>query len=436
MAKVKKYTCPHDGQVYNLPPNLFLNQHKKEGKWRYKHPTSGMKKIETFLDVDSISYLPTKEAIKYANALNEKHYSISIDSPAKTISRDSLSAHIERHISQRNKKFPSKINTENWKASCSRLRRFCAEFNGTPTNKITLLALEEVFYSFTDSNQRSIRCALAKFFNYLIKYELVPQFQGNPFVPSSVNEIEFGEAKDKLRRRMDIEDYAAILKSAEEDKCTWFVAAIKLSFLLALRRADIVKLSFDNYNREEGYITHLIEKSKNQKGRDKAVTLKFTRQTHPEAMTIIEQAYQQRHVTLYKTKKSHGRIISSEAIEESPYVIHTRPQIMKADLPKTKTHFSQVTPDHFSKTFAKYREMNPEIEACAINEGLDPATLHEIRSLNVRLQRSKGVNVSELKDVLGQSGEAVCEEYYLDGNTIIPHSVVTLSDVTSKQLMH
>lgn len=91
----------------------------------------------------------------------------------------------------------------------------------------------------------------------------------------------------------------------------------------------------------------------------------------------------------------------------SPYIIHRKPdrcskQNYTAD---SKQHFSQITPDYLTKTFASIRDQLPEFKSVAAGER---PSFHEIRSLGITLYEKNGINAQSLA---GHKTRAMTDKY-------------------------
>lgn len=335
--------------------------------------------------------------------------------------KDCLIEHLEQFISEIKENNPEKVDTANFKSAIALVRKFCLAYPDIDTKDLSLKDCHAWFNTLDYYQQKKAKYQLGKFIDFLYIQDAL-SIQTNPFKTGAIGEVAVKPKPMKSRRRMDKEDFQAIVTKADEAGVQWFVNAMYLAILLRLRRQDIVQLRFDNINVKEGYMYCRILKSENQKGADQGHILLFNLKdpAYQEAYQIIENAKLTRDIEI------HGGVT-----ERSPYVIHNRPQLISAQIPKGKTHYSQVTEHTLSRTFQLFRDLCPEIQQKAEDEGLSPTTFHEIRSLGARMDREKGLSVDDISRSLAHSGLDVTKDKYLSENISrieVAKTLVTLKD--------
>lgn len=303
----------------------------------------------------------------------------------------------------------------------------CNHIGDTPVADITYRTLKLWFKDLTYFKQIKAKAALDGFFDELIAEGLLSLVH-NPF-GKGTGKLCYKEKPPKARQRLTNDEYVAIRNSAIADQCIWFVHALDLSYLLKLRRADIVTLKFKSHCKASKMLSKTILKSVNMKGTDNGVTLHWDlREPYGKDVTkIIAAARSTRLIELRPPVIKYRKETEKALVECSPYVIHRRPEKVANKPNKEKTHHTQVTEAMLSVTFKKYRDTVHSIANRCDDDGSQPPTFHEIRSLSARNDASKGLDKAEISKALAHSVNTVTD-LYLDEQVVRVTTMNTMAD--------
>ncbi|WP_280564933.1 phage integrase Arm DNA-binding domain-containing protein [Chromohalobacter sp. 48-RD10] len=217
------------------------------------------------------------------------------------------------------------------------------------------------------------RAVLSQIFNFA---QTKGWIDDNPVAPTRKSD----ESYTVKRKRLTVDQFKAIHAQAEP----WFQVAMELALLCLFGRAEVSSARYDHI---EGGTLHYIRQKTRERSKSAYVAIGLT----PAIEDLI----------------GRSRLLPPV----SPFIVHRAPD--RGRRPgKSKTHWSQVTPDMLSRTFAKHRANVPSI--AALPDAAQP-TFHEIRSLGSRLLELKGVEVGDIQVLMGHAEEEMTQ-HYLDGH--------------------
>lgn len=269
------------------------------------------------------------------------------DRPARD---DSLSAWIAIYL--------QKITTRNLapatlKNIARRLENLPEDTKRLPVSAVTTRHIAEHLDSITsDGVARSTRTTMLDCFNVAIS---AGWRADNPVSPTR------GRTVRTDRQRLSLDAFREILAWSEANQPAFAARAFSLAIVTALRREDLASLRFAQVR--DGYLW--VEPAK---GRKYGVKIAIPMDLRLQAIGL-----------------SVGDVISScrDAVVSRHVLHHTRP----AGCARAGSHIRAET---LTEMFAEARY------ACGLGTGAHPPTLHEIRSLSLRLYDAQGVNVQAL----------------------------------------
>ncbi|WFM72906.1 tyrosine-type recombinase/integrase [Halomonas sp. CKK8] len=200
----------------------------------------------------------------------------------------------------------------------------------------------------------------------------------NPIEPTAKSDAAYS----KQRRRLTPGQFQEIYNQAEP----WFQVAMELALVCLFGRAEVAAARYDHI--VDGRLRYIRKKTR---------TRSHTAYVAIELTPAIEDIIQR------------SRLVPPV----SPYIVHRVHQRITAET-RARDHWSRVTDDMLSKTFARLRDKVPEI---ARLEPRQRPTFHEIRSLGSKLLEDTGADLGEIQVLMGHADESMTQ-HYLDGHGI------------------
>jgi len=189
--------------------------------------------------------------------------------------------------------------------------------------------------------------------------------------------------RQKKRQRHTIEGYRAIYNAAPD----WLQRAMDIALRTLQRRGDLCSLHRDQVDMERGTIRILQEKTRQYK----------------------EPVYLE--IQMGKELRAAIQACLGTGIP-CPYLIHYRPERMKASNRAAKLHPFAVTESHLTKTFSKARD------ACGAYDHLSKdqrPSFHDIRALGIWLYEKAGFAPEYINALSGHASNAM-REHYAEGH--------------------
>lgn len=337
-----------------LPPNLY---ERTNGHYRYRRPDTGK--------WHSIG----KDRIKAISAAKQLNVILS---PGRDL--------IEQIVNQGTifntflDKFEKKLLPERGISEATlkfyknMLLRIHKDLGEKLIDDLSVKEIADFLGQFTNKSSNRYRRFLALIFRYAIANGLCRE---NPALQTMAHKIK------KKRNRLTLENYFSIYNHPSSE--LWFKNAMDLGLHTLQRREDLVNLKFSDI--KDGYL-YVVQSKTEKHGESAYLKIKIT--------PILESVI--------------GRC---RDLIVSPYILHRRPdrcsnQNYKAE---SKQHFSQITPDYLTKTFAYIRDQLPEFKSIPTDQR---PSFHEIRSLGISEYEKNGIDAQALA---GHKTRAMTDKY-------------------------
>lgn len=350
----------------DLPTNLYRNKRNGVNYYQYRRPDNH-KRIGLGSDKET--------AIENANQANAM-LMCSEDMLDRIIAAEpnmpkrhstSLFQLVDLYIEERTPK--KKWGDATRKNNLGYLKRYQREFGDQSISSITTYFLSQWFKSLTDNALVKHRTLLADLFSFAVSEGYR---KDNPVTDTQRPVIS---KADKSRKRLSWDWYMAIYNLADE----WVQDAMDLALITSLRRGDIVRLK----------LADIVDGKLQVKTKKTGVAIRFPITGQLEAIL---------------------RRIRSRSLL-SPFLIRYAPKTRVRKHLDAKEHWTQVTDDHLTKTFAKLRDKVPEIHALP---SAQRPTFHEVRSLSGHLYEARGDDKKVIQARYGHTTLKMTEGYLDD----------------------
>ena len=256
------------------------------------------------------------------------------------------------------------------------LQRIAKDRGEMPLEQITTRwCAEYLDEHYTGEPYRYHRSTLHQVFQYA---RTKGWMDDNPLEPTARSDTAY----TKQRRRLTAEQFQAIYDLAEP----WFQIAMELALVCLFGRAEVAAARYDHI--VDGRLRYIRKKTR---------TRSHTAYVAIELTPAIEDIIQR------------SRLLPPV----SPYIVHRVHQRITAET-RARDHWSRVTDDMISKTFARLRDQVPAI---ARLEPRQRPTFHEIRALGSKLLEDTGADLGEIQVLMGHADESMTQ-HYLDGHGI------------------
>ncbi|WP_299197008.1 tyrosine-type recombinase/integrase [uncultured Amphritea sp.] len=320
-----------------LIDNLYPDNRKREGRWRYRWPDGSFQNFEA-------------ATVQEANAFAIEANQVREQKPQTESPESALPYWAEKYIEHREAMDPGLANKSSWvRRNRAAIRQFAKQFGGTPVFILSLKHIRPWWDSLTGAAQRNKKPELNRFCNHLIAEEVTSNLQPHPF-----NILMMRPAAHKKRARLSLEAYWTIYKKAPDLGLDYIQDAMAIALLTFMRRSDICSLRFDEHTNGE-QLWKVISKAAAQ-GKLKRLIWNFER--WPELRAVVARCRER--------SMKHKRC---------PYLISKKPE--RRIMGDVKNHFYQVLPDMLSEDFTKVRD------ATGLFNHLPPTMrpgIHEVRS--------------------------------------------------------
>lgn len=329
-----------------LIDNLYPDNRKREGRWRYRWPDGSFQNFEA-------------GTVQEANAFAIEANQVREQKPQTDSPESALPYWAEKYIEHREAMDPGLINKSSWVVrKRAAIRQFANQFAGTPVFILSLKHIRPWWDGLTGNAQRSKKTELNRFCNHLIAEEVTQNLQPHPF-----NILMMRPTPLKKRVRLSLDDYWAIYKTAPEIGLDYIQDAMAIALLTFMRRSDICFLRFDEHTDGE-QLWKVINKSAAQ-GKLKRLIWRFEK--WPELRSVVARCRER--------SMKHKRC---------PYLISKTPE--RRIMGDVKTHFYQVLPRRLSGDFEKVRDASGRFNH--LPPEMRPG-IHEVRSLGSFLYKDE-----------------------------------------------
>jgi enterobacteria phage integrase len=356
-----------------LPPNL--NAYRKDGKlfYRYRFPDGKRRGLGS--DVE--------EACRLAQALNERlanlrdtrqlqrlDQRVTPNAPFARVAADFLKHWVES--TERNYS-PASLAMRR-----SRVREYIAHWHVTPIGQIDTFEIAQFLRKRTQEAARQHRVLLRQLFTYGVEEGLIAT---NP-----VNATNARRQPVAQRQRHTWERFSAILAAAEP----WLARAIKLALYSVQRRGDLVLLHRDQVN----LANRTIRIRQRKTGADLLIGM------GDDLYQVVREC------------------LNSPL--HCPYLIHTRPRRLTAQIRAAKVHPFAVTEAQLTRAFSDLRD---ELGVYDHLPKLQRPGFHCIRALGIFALQRAGFPIEYIQALAGHADESMTQHYLAGHEKIAPLKV-------------
>lgn len=354
-------------------PNLYLEKGKY---YRYKHPQTG----------ERYPFGQNKEeAEEAARQLNEKFMNggelmaivLAKKAEAKAIRKSKgrkVAEIIDEYIYFPKSK-PDKtpkgafwhhpLSTDTRKIRIAAYKRFKREFGDEYITNVGKKFLGDWLADNTPSNEAYMknRALLVKLWEYAIAKDDLPENRNEADATMKRSLSDQLEENQKSTCPLDLGSFWKIHELAGQKEMKWMQIAMEWMLVTLMARKETVNFKFDDV--QNGWL--FLIRAKNSKKSDSAfIKIKVSK----EHTRLINEAK--------KLKLKMGI--------DSDYLIFARPKRKSPTQRASKPHWAAVTPDYFTKAFAKLRD---ELGLFSELESKDRPGTHEIRALGSRIYKKQ-----------------------------------------------
>lgn len=345
-----------------LPANLYANKVGRTTYYRYRRPDTG-----TFHNLGTVK----GTAIADARQLNAV-LCVEVDRVGEVLGTadQTMATLITRY---REDYLPDQGLAESTLALIEyRLKRIGTDLGGQLVEDFDVKAVAEYLDSnFVRDSYIKHRGTMIELFRFARMKGLYPADFENPA------EATYPKSSyEKQRQRMTLEQFKAIHAIAP----AWLQVAMELGLVTLQGRMEVINMQFADYD-------------------ETTTTLKVVRQKvkkHEHAYLAIESPWLSGIVS--KARQSDIA---------SPYLVHRRPE--RKNKAKDRGHWTQLTANHFSAEFRKYRDRTKLFDDVPREQR---PTFHEIRSLGSWLYKKQGFDTeSYVQPLMAHATEKMTEHY-------------------------
>lgn len=346
----------------DMVDNLYPNKVGGVIYYRYKHPVTGV-----FHSLGSVK----GEAIAEARQLN----AILIKQKDRVgqilgTAEQTISHLIDRY---RKEYLPEQKLADSTRQNIGyRLNRFGEDLGDHLVESFDVKAIAEYLDdNFARDSYIKHRTTLADLFKFAQNKGLYPSDLDNPVT------ITYAKSDyEKDRQRMTLEQFRAIYEIAPE----WMQIAMELELVTLQSRLEVINMRFSDYDEATGELRVVRQKV----------------EKHEHAYLMIQSPLLPGIIS--RARKSGIA---------SPFIVHRAPTRKKKA--KGRTHWTQLTPNHFTEQFRKYRDKTGLFDDMPRKQR---PTFHEIRSLGSWLYKKQGFDKkSYVRPLMAHATEGMTGEY-------------------------
>jgi len=345
-----------------LPDNLYSNKVGGVTYYRYRRPDTGTShslgtvKGEAIADARQLNAILAKPADRVGQVLG---------------TADHTMAHLIQRY--RDEHLPEQTLADSTRQNIGyRLNRFAADLGSWPLDSFDVKAVAEYLDdNFQRDSYIKHRTTLADLFKFAQNKGLYPSDLDNP-VTTTYAKSDY----EKDRQRMTLAQFRAIYDIAPE----WMKIAMELELVTLQSRLEVINMRFSDYDEATGELRVVRQKV----------------EKHEHAYLMIQSP----HLPGIISRARKSGIAS-------PYIVHRAPARKKAA--KDRTHWTQLTPNHFTEQFRKYRDKTGLFDDMPRKER---PTFHEIRALGSWLYKKQGFgNKDYVQPLMAHASEDMTEHY-------------------------
>lgn len=264
-----------------------------------------------------------------------------------------------------------------------RARRIVASLGDVQVPMIDTQLLSEAIKPFSPFEQTKMKTPLRSFFRYAKSNGLFP-----PHLPNPVDDLDVAVIQPKRRQRMTLAQFRVVYEYAP----LWLQWTMVLALHLALRRADLVNLRYEDIIDDR--LVARIRKSESDARSIDAMSVDFP--IHPDVKRVLKRSRE-----------------SALRLGRPPFVIHRQPSRLSARQQHGLEHPCRILPRYASKAFNRARAAavaaDPQLFDGA--RAAELPGLHEIRSLSSHLYAKAGYETETVKDLMAHTDPDMTRHY-------------------------
>lgn len=346
----------------DLPPNLYANKVGAVTYYKYRRPDTGTfhslgtAKGSAIADARQLNAILAKPADRMGQVLGTAEQTMA-------------------HLIKRYRKefLPEQKLADSTRQNIGyRLDRFNADLGRKPLDQFDVKVIAEYLDdNFQRDSYIKHRTTLADLFKFAQNKGLYPSDMDNPVT------ITYAKSDyEKDRQRMTLEQFKAIY----EISSGWMQIAMELALVTLQSRLEVINMQFSDFDEATGDMRVIRQKV----------------EKHEHAYLMIQSP---RLPNIISRARKSGIA--------SPYIVHRAPARKKQA--KGRTHWTQLTPNHFTEQFRKYRDETGLFDGVPKKQR---PTFHEIRSLGSWLYKKQGFdNEGYVQPLMAHATEQMTEDY-------------------------
>lgn len=343
-----------------LADNLYPDNKKRQGYWRYRKPDGRFKTFQA---------ASAHEANRLAEEANGQRDTYSVRK--KLPERHQTIFHALAYIEYRERINPGLKHKASWYNRTTVIKAFARQFESL--KDIQIGSIRAWWDGLTHSQQKLRMAEFRKMFNWFMGQGLVPKIEYNPFTLSDdLPRLLLKEKPPKARPSLTEAQFWQIYHHAPKLDYECLQIAMGISRYTTLREADVCSLRFDQ-NVVNNRLRVVVAKSEHQKGTARAARLEWDLDQHPRLKKIVNRA---RELALIN--------------KACPYIVSHNP--LRRKWTKGKQHLCQVLPERIYRMFVEVRD----------SLGIEGVVFHEVRGLAATLLRQQGYSLEQIKGLMAQ----------------------------------
>ena len=346
----------------DLPDNLYPNKVGGVIYYRYKRPDTGTfhslgtVKGQAIADARQLNAVLMKQADRVGEVLGTAEQTMS-----------HLIGRYRKEYLPEQKLADSTLQNIGY-----RLDRFSEDLGNSLVESFDVKTVAE----YLDEN--FVRDSYIKHRNQMVELFRFAQMKG--LYPSDLDNpaaVTYPKSNyEKQRQRMTLDQFKAIHALSPE----WLKIAMELCLVTLQGRAEVIRMQFSDYDDDAKAIDVVRQKVKK----------------HEHAFLRIESP----HLAAIVSRARRSGIAS-------PYIVHRAPE--RKNKAKDRSHWSQLTANHFTEQFRKYRDETGLFDDMPRESR---PMFHEIRSLGSWLYKKQGFdNESYVQPLMAHASEQMTEHY-------------------------
>ena len=416
--KTKELTCSINPEItLSVPQPLLYANRNKQGRWRVNSDL-GLKMLDVYLTTYNIDitevkqagytakYMPLQVARQCVIAILEHEgYQTIVKPKRKTVAKGftKLAIQYQKEIEntmRMKKKTALQIDKKHHKEMMSKLYTFADDMDTALIRPLSFEPLD-LHEWFTRTGKFSQLEPMASF-NVVSKYRLVVLkfiYYGQVLKLIATNGLDVYKvispppSKDVDRKRMGHQMFKEIYNKALELDKEWLADVCLIAACTSMRREDICRAEWDDINFDSG-----VWKLRNSKGealsdgRRILATLNLNDPMNKDLKLMLQRRRMQLASTIHND-------------EPCPNIMYMD---KKPRGDSDKKHQFSLLPDYISKHFYLVASQVPEWALMPKNEH---PTLHEIKSLSLRIREDLGQSENERMLAGGHSSAVMMKRY-------------------------